>query len=327
MAQVSFLLSEPRFTGAARQVSLLAPALARAGWTTGIHVPARHLRNWAGLRRLPGVVHAFGLKALGWWSLATTGTRRPKVVLSLSGRERFTWFDRRCLRGVSRVVVPHAAAAAALFEQGVSADRLVVVPPAVGDPPPSPDRAEFCHALGIPPDAPLLLSAGRMDTRGPMFGSVWAFEFLRYTDDAVRLLLVGDGPARDRVEAGARGLAPDGSRVVFLGARPDVPALVGLADLVAVPQPAGGANVALEAMAAGRAVVGGATPDLAALTRDGQTGLLTRPNCPPELAAGLRQLLLDPARRQALGQAARAHVRARHAVDTVVQAMEAVYRD
>jgi glycosyltransferase involved in cell wall biosynthesis len=345
MAEVTFLVSDLGYTGAAKQLSLLAPGLVRAGWTVqvftgcrdgpfatplraaGVRVETTRGRQWLTVRRLSGTVHVIGLKALGRLWLATLGARRPRVVLSLTGHERLTRFDRSPLRLAARVLVPHLSAADALVRQGVPPSLVTVVPTAVADAPPATDRDSLAESLGVPADAPWLLSAGRMDTRRPMLGSIWAFEFLRYIEEDVRLLLVGDGPARDRIEAAARGLAPDGSRVHFLGARPDVPALIGLADLVLVPQPAGGTNVALEAMAAGRAVIAADTPDLAAVIEDGWTGLLARPNYPPGIAVAIRKLLADPARRRAVGTAAREQARRHHSVDTLVRAMESVYRE
>jgi glycosyltransferase involved in cell wall biosynthesis len=271
------------------------------------------------------VVHAFGLLALRRLWLGTPGRSRPKVVVSLTGRERLTRFDHRCLRLASRAVVPHGAAADALVRQGISTTQIAVVPPAAGEPPPPPDRPAFCRSAGILPDAPLVASAGRMDARKALLGSLWAFEFVRYIDPAVRLLLVGDGPRRDAIETAARGMAPEGSRAVFLGARPDAAAVLGLADVVVVAHPAGGANAALEAMAAGRAVIALATPDLAPLIRDGETGVLVRPDYAPGVAGALLKLLRDPARRQRLGDAASQFVRGRHAVDTLVRTMETVY--
>jgi glycosyltransferase involved in cell wall biosynthesis len=351
MPHAFFLLPDLDYSGAARQVSLLAPALVQAGWattvfrvagpgpltrqprTTGVGIltsTTQPVFRWLGLRSLVprpdrGVVHAFGLPVWRRLWLETLGTRRPKVVVNLTGRERLTRFDRRYLRLPFRVLVPHGAAADALVAQGLPAAQLAVVAPAVGEAPSPPDRDAFCRSLGIPADAPLIASVGRMDGRKALLGAVWAFEFVRHTDPAVRLLLIGDGPRRDAIETVSCGLAPEGSRAVFVGARPDAAAILGLTDVVVVSHPAGGANAALEAMAAGRAVIAVDTPDLGPLIRDGETGVLVRPNYAPGIAGALRKLLLDPARRQRLGDTARQQVRQHHAIDTLVRTMETVY--
>lgn len=353
MPHVFFLLSDLDYTGAAKQGSLLAPGLVRAGWSATVFslagngpftdtlrdagVPvltstARHAFKWLGLRWIVptpdrGIVHAFGLPALRRLWGGTLGRARAKVVVSLTGREHLTRFDRRVLRLPFRVLVPHGTAAGALIAQGVPASQMTVVPPAVGEAPPAPDRATFFRSHGIAPDASLVVSAGRMDRRKALLASLCAFEFVRYTDPAVRLLLVGDGPGREAMEQTARGIAPEGSRAIFLGARPDATAILGLADVVIVTHPAGGANVTLEAMAAARPVVAVRTPDLAPLVQDGRTGILAEAGYAPGIAGALRKLLLDPGRRRDLGEAAAQFVREHHAVGTLVRTLETIYRE
>jgi glycosyltransferase involved in cell wall biosynthesis len=356
MRHVYFVVPDLGYGSHGRQVSLLAPGLRRAEWSTSVYslagdgpfgpairaelvaverqtgYAARDLRSWAVLRWMiprsgQGTVHAFGLRVLRRLVAASLRMRRPRIVLSLTGRERLTWFDRRCLRSVSRIVVPHSSAADALTRHGVPRDKVSVVSLAVGDAPPQPDRTEFCRMHGLPADAKLIMTAGWMKTRDSLFGAVWAFEFLRYIDENARLLVIGDGPARETIRSGAIGLAPEGSRVHFLGALSDVPAVLGLADLVLVPQLSGGANVALEAMAAGRAVIAANTPDLSAVIRDGDTCVLVPAGNAHEMARAMRRLFLDVYRHAQLCKAAQRQVREQHSISTIVQMMEAVYRE
>jgi glycosyltransferase involved in cell wall biosynthesis len=109
-------------------------------------------------------------------------------------------------------------------------------------------------------------------------------------------------------------------------------ALDPLADVVVVPSviPDALSRVILEAMAAGRAVVGtrvGGTPELIV---HGETGVLIERGAPSALAEAIVELLRDPARRQRLGAAARAHLAARFAgadsVDRLIAAYEAARR-
>lgn len=356
MPHVQFLLPDLGYTAAAKQVSLVAPALRQPGWSSEVYALTRAGRagpftgvlrssgvmvlessgrsvvRWVGLRFIVpttgrGLIHAFGLKVLHRLRAATLGQNRAPIVLSLTGRERFGGLDRHCLRIVNRVLVHHRHAAEALVGQGIPARRISVIPPAVGEPSPSPDRDVLLAALGIPPGGPLLVTAGRMTDRHRLLKAVWAFEFLRYPDPTARMLVIGDGPGRDGLEFATRGMAPEGSRVHFLGERPDVPALLGQADVVLVLHPFGGVNVALEAMAAGRAVVAADTPELSAIIRDGETGRLVPPHDAAAAAAAARKLLLDPEERRRLGEAARQFVRERHTVERVVRMLETVYGD
>jgi glycosyltransferase involved in cell wall biosynthesis len=350
MANAYLVVPDLEYRGHAKQVSLLAPALRQAGHTVGVyaldaagpfadviraggvafeHSSARDVRSWLLLRWMiprpdAGVVHAFGLKVLRRLWAATLGTKRPRIVLSLTGRERLSRLDHRCMRVVSHVLVPHALAAEVLVRQGVPTGMVRVVPPAVAVALPSLERDKFCRTHSLPSDARLIMTAGRMETASTLFPAIWAFEFYRYMDPTVRLLVLGDGPGRAETEAKARLVAPDGSRVHFLGTRPDLSSIFGLADVVLISQTSGGANIALEAMAAGRAVVAADTPDLAAVVRSGVTGILTPAGDAPGMAHALRRLLNDPDRRQ-LGDAARQFVRDNHAVAAVIQTLETIY--
>jgi glycosyltransferase involved in cell wall biosynthesis len=137
-----------------------------------------------------------------------------------------------------------------------------------------------------------------------------------------RLVVVGDGPARPRVEA-ALASVPAG-RVCFMGAL-EPPALVPLyvsADILAFPGLGDALGlVYLEAAAAGLPVVAchGPGPDFM-VTPDG--GVLTDPT-PTAFAAALGALLDDPGRRRALGAGARRFVAAERSLDALQRRLAA----
>jgi glycosyltransferase involved in cell wall biosynthesis len=356
MLPVTFLIADLEYSSHAKQLSLLAPALRAAGHpvsvfsltgvgplthqieAAGISIEGRHahrpwdLGDWFALRRRlratrDGIVHVFGPSALRRLHFATIDMALPPIVLSLTGREFLGLLDIWLARRMKRVLVPHAIAAARMVHQGVPSRLVAIVPPAVGEAPPPPDRQAYCDNLGMPADSRFVVAAGRMNRRQDLFGAVWSFEFVRYPDEQARLLVIGDGPARGDLESSAHGLAPDGSRVHFLGQRADLAAILALADLVAIPQPTGGANFALEAMAAGRAVTVADTPDLRAVVRDCETGIVVPVNNAPEAGRIQYALLCDPEERRRLGDAARVAVLKSHAVDSIVQAVESIYEE
>jgi glycosyltransferase involved in cell wall biosynthesis len=90
------------------------------------------------------------------------------------------------------------------------------------------------------------------------------------------------------------------------------------------PEPFG--MVALEAMAAGRAVVASSVGGLAELVVDGTTGLLVPPGDPTALKNAIQRLLADGELRTRLGAAGRERARA-YSVDAVVGSWEQVFHD
>lgn len=132
-------------------------------------------------------------------------------------------------------------------------------------------------------------------------------------------VLVGDGPV----------VVPAVSWARHLGSLPnsDVLALYAVADVVAVPSviPDALSRVVLEAMAAGRPVVGtsvGGTPELIA---HGETGLLVPRRDPAALAAALGRLLDDPGLAARLGAAGRRRVETVFSPEASVDRLLALY--
>ena len=103
-----------------------------------------------------------------------------------------------------------------------------------------------------------------------------------------------------------------------------MPAWLTAADIVVVTQRTGGANVVLEALAAGRPVVAANTPELTALVRDGETGILVPPGDPPAAAKAINRLALDAGLRTRMGAAA-ARAAAEFTIERAVAAWTAVY--
>ena len=84
--------------------------------------------------------------------------------------------------------------------------------------------------------------------------------------------------------------------------------------------------VPLEAMACGVPVVASAVGGLVDTVVDGVTGLHVPPRDPAALAAALRQLLADPARRARWAPAGARRARERYGWDRVAAATHEVYR-
>jgi sugar transferase (PEP-CTERM/EpsH1 system associated) len=133
----------------------------------------------------------------------------------------------------------------------------------------------------------------------------------------VRLVIVGDGPARGDVEAAVAAL-PDPRWVVLTGRRMDVPQLVPAFDVFALSSKTEGLPLVVpEAMAVGLPVVATAVGGLPGVITEGETGALV-PVDDAQLSAALGRLVADPARARAMGRRAREVALERYSAERMV---------
>lgn len=163
------------------------------------------------------------------------------------------------------------------------------------------------------PEGPRLVSVGRLVEVKGFAVALRAVARLARDHPRLRYVLVGDGPLRAELEALARQLGI-ASRVRFAGALPHeaVRDELARAHLYCQPSVRGrdGAEesqglAVVEAQACGLPVVASRSGGLPESVRDGTTGLLVAPGDDAALADALGALAGDPARRAALGHAAR----------------------
>jgi glycosyltransferase involved in cell wall biosynthesis len=359
MPGLFFLASDLGPSGAAKMLTLVVPALAdryrvavgvlrrpvgpfdaalvEAGFPP-VPLPVRGPLDVGGLREArkwvrafrPRVLHAIGPAAVRLAPFLTRAANGKACPIIASAADRpgdglRGWWARRILRGAKRVVAATRSEAVRYERLGVVADRIELIAPGVPAAPPPLDPVALRKALDIPAGTRLVIAAGGFDTVAGVRSAVWAFDVVRYVAPDVYLVLVGDGPERDRSERFARALGFDDYRVRVAGMRPDVPALLGLAEVVWVTHVRGGVNLALEAMAAGRPVVALRTPDVAEVVEDGVTGRLMPPEDRVGLAAATGELLADPASAGRLGAAGRARAAVRHSVSEMTDRYARLY--
>lgn len=184
-------------------------------------------------------------------------------------------------------------------------------------------RAGLAPLAGVHPAAPLAVCVGRLCPQKGQDVLLRAWDTVVRTVPDARLVLVGDGPDRDRLRRDAPG------SVLFTGAVADTSVWYQAADLAVLPSRWEGMALApLEAMACGVPVlvtdVDGARESLPpALT----ARCVIPPENPGELAAAITGLLLDAPLRASLGVQGRRHVLSLHDVRHTTEAVADVYRD
>lgn len=189
---------------------------------------------------------------------------------------------------------------------------------------PAPDATAVRTDLQCPLEAPAILFAGRaVEEKGPdLF--IEAIPEIAAAVPAARFWFAGDGELRAGLEKRARDLKIK-DRVMFLGWRDDIGAVMAAADIVVAPSRREGfGRSVLEAMSLGTAVVATAAGGLGELIDDGRNGVVVMPE-PDSIAEGVIRLLRDRDLKTAVERAARDTAR-RFGRDAMVRETDEIYR-
>jgi N-acetyl-alpha-D-glucosaminyl L-malate synthase BshA len=142
-----------------------------------------------------------------------------------------------------------------------------------------------------------------------------------------RLLMIGDGPDRARVEwlAERHGLT---ERVHCIGKHPDIAEFLSIADLLLLPSEMEAFGLAaLEAMACEVPVIASRTGGVPEVVEDGVTGFLFPCGDIEAMAHAALRLLQDDARRREMGRRARERALALFSSERIIPMYEAYYRE
>ncbi len=286
-------------------------------------------------RTRPDVVQ---LHSGAWFksALACRLAGAPRVVYTEHGREHYDppllrALDRRAARWTD-VVVPVSDRLARYMERAVGVDprRIRTIPNGVDTERygPGPREAAVLHGLGLPADALVFGSLGRLEhvKRYDRLVEVLAGLPERIADRPVFLVVFGEGSARGAIEERARTLGV-ADRVRLPGWMPDPPAAHRQLDLFALTSESEGMSVSLlEAMATETLPLVmdvGANAELAGPDLAGQ--VVPAGDVPAFLRAAGRSLA-DPAERARLGRIARSRATARYSLGVMLGSYERVYR-
>jgi N-acetyl-alpha-D-glucosaminyl L-malate synthase BshA len=272
------------------------------------------------------------------------GAKAPRVVTTLHGSDVTQIGSDPSLRSITRfvvveadgVTVPSEFLKAEIYGKlGVPPGRAIDVIPNFVDtehftPAPTRDRSRF--------DALFASAGGDPEDRGaPVLFHVSSFRPVKRVVDLVevlarvrrhakaRLMLVGDGPDRQKLMQRARELDVLRS-VCLVGAHAEFVDYLRQADAFLLPSESESFGVAaLEALSCGVPVVAyrvGGLPDVVVP----EVGRLVEPFDVEAFAAATLGLLSDDGRRETAGRAARAHVEARFRRDAAIDRYENHYR-
>jgi glycosyltransferase involved in cell wall biosynthesis len=188
------------------------------------------------------------------------------------------------------------------------------------------ERVRARAELGVPRDAYVIGTAGRLDPVKNLSALVDGHAVLAQHRPGARLVIIGSGPMQSELEwqARARGIA---DVVHFTGYRADVRELMAAFDVYVNCSTYEGVSLTiLEAMAAGLPVVAtrvGGNPEVVV---DGETGVLV-PIGSPALTEQLIALAGNPLQRRALGAAGRQRAVRHFSIDRMVAEYSLSYQN
>lgn len=205
-------------------------------------------------------------------------------------------------RATRMIAVSNADREAMIAVERIDPSRIIVLPNGIATESPG-DVEALREELGLAKEALVVVCVGaRPEKRVDRL--LTAVASLRHAHPQVRLLVIGRSSEESRLRELAASLAVE-DLVSFLGHRTDISTLLQLADVGVIASDREGSPLAiLEYMAAGCSIVATRVGGIPEIVRDGAEALLVEPGDPEALASAIGQLLLDPARRAALGAAA-----------------------
>lgn len=269
----------------------------------------------------PDLIHVQSRHVLPYGQWLARQLERPFVLTVhdyLQARERLR-FDPALGRRI--IAVSESVKSELEGRVSLSPDRIVVINSGVE----APDEVDAPPVLD-PGHAPVVGTAGPLEAvKGFPFFLGAAQRVLAVRDD-VQFLVAGAGPEEGNLRRLARELGVV-AKVTFVPNLLEFSHSLRAMDIFCLPSLKQGlGTIMLEAMALARPVIATSVGGVYSAVRDNQTGLLVPPSNSTRLAERILELLEDPVRARALGEAGRQLVCREFSVEKMVSRTAELYR-
>lgn len=241
-------------------------------------------------------------------------------------QRRLRWFLKLMSRWCYKVTAIGSDGEQTLRDKvGIAPGRLEVIRAAVDLSRFQADREAARQSLGLTARDRVVVIVARLYPEKNHTLLLQAFaRVVKRVPDA-RLLIVGDGIERDRIEELVGELKLK-EAVRLTGVRRDIPAVLAASDVCVLCSEREGLPIAvLEAMAASRPVVATRVGDLPLVVQDQKTGLLVDSHDVTGLADALEDLLVHPDLARQLGEAGRKLVEQQYSLERMVRQHRRLY--
>lgn len=187
------------------------------------------------------------------------------------------------------------------------------------------DRFAMRRKLGIRDTPTLGIVATLRDWKGHAY-LIDAFHDLRARFPAWQLLIIGDGPQREKIEQQIQRLRLNNC-VRLVGNQDNVEEWLNALDLFVLPSygEEGVPQGVMQAMACGLAVVSTPVGAIREAVVDGVTGILVEPRNTSALAQDLARLMSDEILRRQIGEAGQRRAQAHFGIDGMLDRMETIF--
>lgn len=315
-----------------------------------VHVLGRRAGvDWPCCRRLAGLIrservnliHAHQYTPFFYAAASRLPRWSPPVAFTEHGR----WFpdfprpkrivaNRVLLGPRDRVIgVGESVRQALIHNEGIRARRVEVIYNGVDldayptQPPGPAEIAEARREMGVGARDFVVIQVARLDPLKDHVTAIETFHRVVTQCPGAKLVLVGEGPERPKIEEAVQRLGL-GSSVRMIGLRQDVPRLIRSADLFLLTSISEGIPLTLiEAMAARVPVVSTRVGGVVEVVEENRTGLLAPSGDAPALGDRVLQLAGDPTLRREFGQRGRLRAEALFSESRMVDQYEQLYRD
>ncbi len=241
----------------------------------------------------------------------------------------YNFLDKLALRFCDNIIAVSDGIRDELFRSGIKKARISVIPNSVetffDKDALWTRRVEKRKALDIAPKEYVIGYLGRLSEEKGLNYLVEAVAELK--DTAVKILLVGEGPAKLKLEqkVQAKGI---GNQIIFAGFRRDAGSWLPAFDSFVLPSLTEGTPMALlEAMAAGLPVIASAVGGVPKVVTDGINGILIPPGNSQAISEKIQLLKDNPGLGGRLGRAGAETIKAKYSLDSWCRTIESLYSE
>jgi L-malate glycosyltransferase len=246
--------------------------------------------------------------------------RRPHLLLTL--------LENVCLRNFADRILAVGEKVASVQRRHYRGRTVDVITNGIPKPkfPSAQERERLRREITGDGSNSVVITVGRFTGAKGYEDMIEAFHLLRERAPNPKLMMVGSGPKVETIKSQIEDLDLRQS-VILTGEREDIPQLLALSDVFASSSHREGLPLAvLEAMMAGLPVVATSVGDIPNVVTK-ETGVVVPPHHPELLADALEDLLKNPQKRLAMGQAAYRRAMNEFSVDAWMKKHLALYRE